>query len=105
MPAVMERSRVLVRVRIPWRAHADAYEAAEWIRDALAEEGLTPMLRGADPGHSILWSEPAELLFDLEGVGVGDAEAAVRRAVQDAPRRIESVDVTLRSDYNRWGGA
>jgi hypothetical protein len=92
---VMERTTT-VMVCVPWRKHWEVVAARGWLRRALISDDAVVF---AGDGM-VSWGDgEAQVWIDLR-CGADDALAAVRRAVQDAPVRVASVDV-----INDDGGA
>lgn len=110
MSAVMESTLVRVELVIPG-GQGTVWEVANWIADALKAEGHEPChgrpfgrtRRNQNRGYSITWREPAVMCFALLDVSREDAEAAIRRAVQDAPGKVQGVEVNYENERGAHG--
>lgn len=85
----MDRSQTVLAVAVPWQEHSEVYELLRFLDVALASDGVP---RRATT--TTTWANPAVVEVTLL-CDAGDALAAVRRAVQDAPVRVASVDVLV----------
>lgn len=93
----MDRPVTVVVVHVPWREHNEVYELYRFLRAALASDGVA-----VHPQSRTTWFSPARLTLRL-GCEPAEAEEAVRRALQDAPVRVASVDVMIDGEVHDDG--